>query len=141
MKLLHIHKWNHDFYVDDYVAKKQFAKQLKSKELEKFIYNHNFYYGTALTKSFEKLGYQTNNIIEDNYLGNNKWFEENYGKSHISYDEKLLRRIKNFNPNIIFFQDMTTLSEQMIDRIDFELKRTKIENCLNRFSNRKQTAL
>ena len=80
-----------------------------------------------MTKSFEKLGYQTNNIIEDNYLGNNKWFEENYGKSHISYDEKLLRRIKNFNPNIIFFQDMTTLSEQMIDKIDFELKELKLK--------------
>lgn len=126
MKLLHIHKWNHDFYVDDYIAKNNLQK-LKSNELEKFIYNHNFYYGTALTKSFEKLGYQTKNIIEDNYLGNNKWFEENYGKSNISYDEKLLRRIKNFNPNIIFFQDMTTLSEQMIDRIDFELKELKLK--------------
>ena len=41
MKLLHIHKWNHDFYVDDYVEKNN-LKQLKSKELEKFIYNHNF---------------------------------------------------------------------------------------------------
>ena len=79
------------------ILQKTIYQKLKSNELEKFIYNHNFYYGTALTKSFEKLGYQTKNIIEDNYLGNNKWFEENYGKSNISYDEKLLRRIKNFN--------------------------------------------
>ena len=26
MKLLHIHKWNHDFYVDDYIAKNNLQK-------------------------------------------------------------------------------------------------------------------
>ena len=35
--------------------------------------------------------------------------------------------IKNFNPNIIFFHDMTTLSEQMIDKIDVELKELKLK--------------
>ena len=26
MKLLHIHNWNHDFYVDDYIAKNNLPK-------------------------------------------------------------------------------------------------------------------
>ena len=125
-RFLHLHKWNNDFYIDDFIKKNNLG-ELSSSELDNKIYNNNFYYGTALSTSFKRIGYQTLDIIADNYHGNNKWFDENYGKSETSYDEKLFQRIRNFKPNIIFFHDMTTLSSNMIDRIDNELIDLKLK--------------
>ena len=64
-RFLHLHKWNNDFYIDDFI--KNNLGELSSSELDNKIYNNNFYYGTALSTSFKRIGYQTLDIIADNY--------------------------------------------------------------------------
>ena len=126
LRFLHLHKWNHDNFINDFILKNNLYK-LSSVKLDNRIFDFNFYYGNSLTKNLHQQGYTTKDIVVDNHLSNENWFSENFHNKNYSYEEKLLKRIIDFDPHIIFFQDISTLSQKLLLNLSEKLKNLKLK--------------
>jgi hypothetical protein len=101
------------------------SRKLSYDEHYKLLFENSTEFFSSYTKTFNRLGFNTNCIIANYQILQQKWCTENGIKSLVS-SKILFEQVKKNKPEVLFIEDLRFVDKEWIEKVRKEISGIKL---------------